>query len=72
MRARLVAAGKLVLEGDMYRLVEDTLFKSPSTAAMVLLGRNANGRVEWKDAGGTTLKDHQTAASGAAEFSQIR
>ena len=64
MRARLVSAGKLVHEGDMYRLAEDTLFKSPSTAAMVLLGRQANGRTEWKDANGVTLKDHQTAASG--------
>ena len=26
---------------------------------MTLLGRNANGRTEWKDATGITLKEHQ-------------
>jgi hypothetical protein len=29
-----------------------------------LLGRTANGRVEWKDAEGRTLKENQTAAVG--------
>jgi hypothetical protein len=28
-------------------------------AAGILLGRNANGRVEWKDANGITLKELQ-------------
>ncbi len=31
-------------------------FSSPSTAACVVLGRNANGRMEWKDAQGRALK----------------
>jgi hypothetical protein len=30
-----------------------------STAAAVVLGRSANGRVEWKDAKGRTLKELQ-------------
>ena len=63
MRTRLVSSGTLVEEGGVYVLKEDTLFKSPSTAAMVLLGRNANGRTEWKDADGVTLKEHQTLAA---------
>ena len=29
--------------------VEDYSFSSPSLAASVLLGRSANGRIEWKD-----------------------
>ena len=43
----------------------DYTFNSPSTAAGVMLGRSANGRVEWKDATGRTLKDLQTAASAS-------
>ncbi len=67
VRARLVASESLVVDGENYRLAEDTLFKSPSTAAMVLLGRQANGRVEWKDADGVTLKEHQIQQAANAE-----
>lgn len=42
-------------------LTEDYVFPSPSTAAMVLLGRTANGRVEWKSIEGNTLKGLQSA-----------
>jgi len=59
MRERLLAAGILVDDGDHYRLTEDHLFGSPSTAAMVLMGRTANGRIEWKTADGVTLRDLQ-------------
>ena len=43
----------------MYRLAQDYTFNSPSTAAGVLLGRSANGRIEWKDAKGRSLKESQ-------------
>lgn len=43
-------------------LVQDYSFDSPSTAAAVFMGRNANGRIEWKDAEGRTLKELQEAA----------
>lgn len=59
MRARLVSTGVLSRDGDVLRLTEDYLFKSPSTAAMALLSRNANGRTEWKDSSGISLKEHQ-------------
>jgi len=65
-RSQLVTNGTLVVEGDSYRLTSDHLFSSPSTAAMVLLARTANGRVEWKDADGVTLKDRQAQAIGEA------
>jgi len=32
----------------------------------VLLGRSANGRVEWKDVKGRTLKEIQNAAASEA------
>ncbi|MGZ5029892.1 MAG: GIY-YIG nuclease family protein [Methylobacter sp.] len=41
--------GKLFFQNDY-------LFSSPSTAAAVVMGRSANGLIEWKDAGGRDLK----------------
>ena len=61
IRKKLLRAGVLKEEGDVYRLVEDHLFGSPSMAAVVLLSSNANGRNAWKDAYGVTLKEHQRA-----------
>jgi hypothetical protein len=53
-------AGVLVAEGDRLRFASDYLFSSPSSAAAVLLGRSANGRIEWKDENGKTLKTLQS------------
>ena len=51
----------LQVEGEQYVFVQDYAFRSPSTAAAVTLGRNANGRTEWKDGQGRTLKTLQEA-----------
>ncbi len=59
LRQRLIATGTLIRDGDAYRLTEDTLFRSPSAAASVLLGSSANGRTAWKDEEGVTLKERQ-------------
>jgi len=67
VRAQLILSGALVSDGSAYRLTEDTLFKSPSAAAATLLSRNANGRKEWKDKDGVSLKEHQAAAAGVDE-----
>jgi hypothetical protein len=58
-----------VADGDLdgSRFVRGSVFASPfTTAAAVVLGRSANGRIEWKDAQGRTLKalQEQEAASG--------
>ena len=36
---------------------DDYIFKSPSTAAAVVMGRNANGRTEWKNKDKKSIKD---------------
>ena len=59
LRSALLEGGVLEKHGDFYRLVQDYSFGSPSTAAGVLLGRPSNGRLEWKDAEGRTLKQLQ-------------
>lgn len=67
LRSQLLASGVLVEEGEVYRLTEDYVFKSPSAAAATLLSRNANGRTEWTDASGVSLKHHQINDAVAAK-----
>ena len=43
-----------VLDG---KLIKDYLFNSPSYAATFVLGKSSNGRTEWKDNDGVTLKE---------------
>lgn len=61
LRRLLVEQGVFSADGETYRMTQDYTFNSPSTAAGVLLGRSANGRVEWKDARGHTLREIQNA-----------
>jgi len=62
LRADLRKKEVLAVQGDHLVLTQDYAFNSPSTAAGVLLGRSANGRIEWKDQSGRTLKQIQDAA----------
>lgn len=39
--------------------VRDYIFTSPSLAAAIVMGRNANGRTEWKTQKGKSLKDFE-------------
>ncbi|QDU09063.1 DUF4357 domain-containing protein [Gimesia aquarii] len=48
IRDELLAEGVLEPEGDQLRFTKDYPFSSPSRAAMVVLGRNANGWDEWR------------------------
>ncbi len=59
LRDRLVQERILVDVGDHVRLSKSYVFDSPSAAASVLSGGNKNGRTEWKDASGRTLKQLQ-------------
>ncbi|MHC1686952.1 MAG: DUF4357 domain-containing protein [Methanothrix sp.] len=43
---------------------QDYLFNSPSTAAGVVQGRSANGRIDWKDKNCKTLKEFQEEKMG--------
>ncbi len=61
LRKDLIDNGVLVKKDGAYIFSQDYPFGSPSTAAGVILGRSANGRTEWKDANGRTLKEKQQA-----------
>ncbi len=59
LRTALISNGVLKPAGGVYTFVQDYVFPSPSTAAGVVQGRAANGRVDWKTKNGKTLKELQ-------------
>lgn len=65
LRQELIRNGVLAKQGDHFVFTQDYVFSSPSTAAAVVLGRSANGRIEWKDKSGRTLKELQTQEADA-------
>jgi hypothetical protein len=62
LRTELIESGVLLDEGPALRFAQDYSFKSPSAAASIVLGRAANGRTEWADEQGRTLRAIQEAA----------
>lgn len=59
LRQALIKQAVLIDAGEHFKVAQDYAFSSASTASSVLLGRASNGRVDWKDAGGRTLKEIQ-------------
>lgn len=59
LRQKLIDEGALVDKGEYYEFSEDYIFSSPSTAAVMIMGRNANGLTEWKTKDGKTLKEYE-------------
>jgi hypothetical protein len=54
-RERLIQSGVMAVHEDKVIFSRNHLFRSPSTAAVALLGRTANGWETWKSADGRTL-----------------
>ena len=54
-RQKLIETGVQRVEGESVIFTRDHLFRSPSGAALALLGRSANGWIEWTNAQGQTL-----------------
>lgn len=59
-RQKLINEGVLINKVEYYEFSDDYIFSSPSTAAAIVMGRNANGLTEWKNKEGKTLKDFET------------
>lgn len=66
LRDELLRQGVMRVDRASFLFTQDYVFASPSTAAGVILGRNSNGRIEWKDAQGRSLKDLQASATDEA------
>jgi hypothetical protein len=60
LRQQLIDKGVIKEIGEWFEFPEDYIFSSPSTAASIVLGRNANGLTEWKRSNGKTLKEFES------------
>jgi len=60
LRDTLISEGVIVKDNDKMILKRDYLFSSSSSAAMIIMGRSANGLTEWKMKSGKTLQDFET------------
>lgn len=60
LRDTLISEGIIYKEQDKMLLRQDYLFSSSSSAAMIIMGRSANGLTEWKMKSGRTLQDFET------------
>jgi hypothetical protein len=60
LRQKLIEEGVLISKGEYLEFTDDYIFSSPSTAAVMVMGRNANGLTEWKSKDGKTLKEFET------------
>jgi hypothetical protein len=60
-REKLIERGVMTVDGDQVIFPKDHLFSSPSAAAVAVLGRSANGWVEWRLDDGRTLQDVERA-----------
>lgn len=61
-RDRIVNSDSVWEKGGRLYLNEDVVFSSPSAAACLVLGRNANGLTEWKLKNGSSLKDLESSS----------
>jgi hypothetical protein len=66
-RQQLVTDGVLAPNGDSYVFARDHLFASPSMAAIAVMGRSANGWLEWKNTQGKTLDEVKRKVLGLVD-----
>ncbi|HBL77964.1 MAG: methionine sulfoxide reductase [Bacteroidetes bacterium GWF2_42_66] len=60
LRDTLISEGVIIMDKDKMILKRDYLFSSSSSAAMIIMGRSANGLTEWKMKSGKTLQNFET------------
>lgn len=65
LRSELLKNGVLVEEAGFLKFTQAYTFSSPSYASSVILGRTSNGRTDWRDAAGKTLKEIQEAQAAS-------
>lgn len=63
LRKDMLEQGVISANGNGYVFNQDYVFNSSSTAAGVIQGRTANGRRDWKNREGKTLKEIQEATA---------
>jgi hypothetical protein len=63
IRRPLIEGGVVQEKDGQLIFTQDYLFSSPSSAAMAVMGRTANGWIEWKNKDGKTLHDARRAGT---------
>ena len=66
-RDQLVAEGIMAAQDGAYVFTRDHLFSSPSMAALAVMGRSANGWMEWKTPQGRTLDEVKRQSVNVAD-----
>lgn len=66
LRTELIKNGVLQEENGCLKFSQAYTFSSPSYASSVVLGRTTNGRTEWRNSQGKTLKELQEAQAASA------
>jgi len=61
LKSNLIERGVLIEKDDNYIFQQDYLFPSPSQAACIIAGCSINGRNEWKNSAGKSLKEIEEA-----------
>ena len=59
IRKLLLENGNLIEQGNYLVVTKNIPFDSASTAANIVSGRSANGKIEWKTESGKTIKDFE-------------
>ena len=67
LRQQLIDEKVLKPTENGFEFPEDYIFSSPSTAASIILGRNANGLTEWQLQNGITLKEFESVDKTSRE-----
>ena len=67
LRKDLAGQGVIAVEGNAYVFTQDQVFTSPSSAAAAIQARSSNGRDDWKNKSGISLKEIQTATAKSDE-----
>lgn len=65
LRQSLIDKNIMRQNGESFEFSEDFIFSSPSTAAVMVMGRNANGLEEWKLSNGKVLRDFELENNGS-------
>lgn len=65
-REKLIESDVVRVDGDIILFEKDHLFPSPSAAAIALMGRTANGWLEWRTEAGQTLDEIERKAESEA------
>lgn len=63
LRDKLIEDGTILEKDGIFMLQSDYLFSSPSAAAAIIMGRSANGLMEWKSKDGRVLKAIESGES---------